>query len=50
MQRQQTVKYKKSIAVPNAKTELGVKRQCTEGYSGDYQIHLSAAKQQYNTG
>ena len=44
IQQQQIVKYEKSIAVQNTKTERGVKRYYTEGYSGDYQIHLSASK------
>ena len=42
--KQQTVKYERSIAEQKKKMERGVKRDCTEGRSADYQIHCSSKK------
>ena len=47
---QQSVKHTKTIADQIAKTNRGVKRDCTEGNSCDYQLYLSDKKQKHKTG
>ena len=37
---QQSVKHEKTMEKQKAKIERGVKRNCTEGISGEHQIYL----------
>ena len=47
---QQTVKFMPSLKAQNEKTQRGVKRDCTEGIDGNYQLYVSAAKQRHRSG
>ena len=47
---QQTVKLEKSLEGQKAKSARGVKRDCTEGHSSEYQLYMSAAKQRSTPG
>ena len=47
---QQSVKHTKTIADQTTKTNRGVKRDCTEGNSCDYQLYLSDKKQKHKGG
>ena len=41
---QQTVKHESTLEEQTAKNQRGVKRNCTEGNSCDYQVQLSSQK------
>jgi len=47
---QQSVKLAKTLADQTAKTNRGVKRDCTEGNSCDYQLYLNDKKQNHKVG
>ena len=47
---QQTVKFDKSIAEQVTKTARGIKRDCTEGSSCDYGVHICSEKKEASPG
>ena len=46
----QTMRFEKTLTKQKAKLDRGVKRNCTEGLSCDYQPYVSSKKQQYSGG
>ena len=46
----QMLKYERTLSKQKAKLDRGVKRNCTEGVSCDYQPYVSSKKQQYSGG